>query len=164
MWYQSHWSQSLDSLRSRCVQPWLLRMTFNAYMYSDWNPAADQQALARVWRDGQKKECTHDSTSLSFGKISLILQASCTVSSQQGRSRKRYSNVRHLNKPFRLASWMTSKTPSDISLVMSYVSYSYSRNVLLAKRTRHLNANDAGTVSRSSRHQYYCTVMQAREC
>ena len=26
-------------------------------MESDWNPAADQQALARVWRDGQKKEC-----------------------------------------------------------------------------------------------------------
>ena len=24
---------------------------------SDWNPAADQQALARVWRDGQKKDC-----------------------------------------------------------------------------------------------------------
>ncbi|KAJ7219386.1 DNA repair protein, SNF2 family [Mycena pura] len=23
----------------------------------NWNPAADQQALARVWRDGQKKEC-----------------------------------------------------------------------------------------------------------
>lgn len=23
----------------------------------DWNPAADQQALARVWRDGQKKNC-----------------------------------------------------------------------------------------------------------
>lgn len=23
----------------------------------DWNPAADQQALARVWRDGQKKHC-----------------------------------------------------------------------------------------------------------
>jgi DNA repair and recombination RAD54-like protein len=23
----------------------------------DWNPAADQQALARVWRDGQTKEC-----------------------------------------------------------------------------------------------------------
>lgn len=26
--------------------------------FQDWNPAADQQALARVWRDGQKKECT----------------------------------------------------------------------------------------------------------
>lgn len=23
----------------------------------DWNPALDQQALARVWRDGQKKDC-----------------------------------------------------------------------------------------------------------
>lgn len=34
----------------------LCRVKFNAL--SDWNPAADQQALARVWRDGQKKECT----------------------------------------------------------------------------------------------------------
>jgi hypothetical protein len=23
----------------------------------DWNPASDQQALARIWRDGQKREC-----------------------------------------------------------------------------------------------------------
>jgi len=29
----------------------------NITLYSDWNPAADQQALARVWRDGQKKNC-----------------------------------------------------------------------------------------------------------
>lgn len=28
----------------------------------DWNPASDQQALARVWRDGQKKECKSFST------------------------------------------------------------------------------------------------------
>jgi DNA repair and recombination RAD54-like protein len=27
----------------------------------DWNPASDQQALARVWRDGQKKECERES-------------------------------------------------------------------------------------------------------
>lgn len=26
-------------------------------MDPDWNPAADQQALARIWRDGQKKDC-----------------------------------------------------------------------------------------------------------
>src|SRR5271170_6635448 len=26
-------------------------------LFVDWNPAADQQALARVWRDGQKKDC-----------------------------------------------------------------------------------------------------------
>jgi len=25
----------------------------------DWNPASDQQALARIWRDGQKKECMY---------------------------------------------------------------------------------------------------------
>jgi DNA repair and recombination RAD54-like protein len=23
----------------------------------DWNPANDKQAMARVWRDGQKKTC-----------------------------------------------------------------------------------------------------------
>ena len=23
----------------------------------DWNPANDEQAMARVWRDGQKKKC-----------------------------------------------------------------------------------------------------------
>lgn len=23
----------------------------------DWNPANDEQAMARVWRDGQKKMC-----------------------------------------------------------------------------------------------------------
>jgi SNF2 family DNA or RNA helicase len=27
------------------------------WLIEDWNPAADQQALARVWRDGQKKDC-----------------------------------------------------------------------------------------------------------
>ena len=32
-------------------------MLLTDWSYSDWNPAADQQALARVWRDGQKKEC-----------------------------------------------------------------------------------------------------------
>ena len=26
-------------------------------MDPDWNPASDQQALARVWRDGQRKDC-----------------------------------------------------------------------------------------------------------
>lgn len=34
-----------------------LEISFNNSDDLDWNPAADQQALARVWRDGQKKEC-----------------------------------------------------------------------------------------------------------
>ena len=33
------------------------RRTLTDFVLTDWNPAADQQALARVWRDGQKKEC-----------------------------------------------------------------------------------------------------------
>lgn len=35
----------------------LLHRRFSYWFALDWNPAADQQALARVWRDGQKKEC-----------------------------------------------------------------------------------------------------------
>lgn len=31
----------------------------------DWNPAADQQALARIWRDGQKKECELSKSAVS---------------------------------------------------------------------------------------------------
>jgi len=34
-----------------------MAVSFRANLSLDWNPAADQQALARVWRDGQKKEC-----------------------------------------------------------------------------------------------------------
>jgi DNA repair and recombination RAD54-like protein len=35
----------------------ILVEVFTDSVYIDWNPATDQQALARVWRDGQKKEC-----------------------------------------------------------------------------------------------------------
>lgn len=35
----------------------LLQLCTTADVEQDWNPASDQQALARVWRDGQKKEC-----------------------------------------------------------------------------------------------------------
>jgi DNA repair and recombination RAD54-like protein len=30
---------------------------FIEWLTEDWNPAADQQALARVWREGQRKDC-----------------------------------------------------------------------------------------------------------
>ena len=29
----------------------------NMFFFTDWNPANDEQAMARVWRDGQKKKC-----------------------------------------------------------------------------------------------------------
>ena len=42
----------------------------NDLRYADWNPAADQQALARVWRDGQKKECM-----FSPNHLEVVLQS-----------------------------------------------------------------------------------------
>ena len=33
-------------------------LVFRLVMFDpDWNPANDEQAMARVWRDGQKKKC-----------------------------------------------------------------------------------------------------------
>jgi hypothetical protein len=58
VWYQSYWRKPPYSLR-----PWYVPFALpfdimaKAFAVLDWNPAADQQALARVWRDGQKKEC-----------------------------------------------------------------------------------------------------------
>jgi hypothetical protein len=55
MWYQSYWREPSNLVRSWLVfnDLYVLPLTGDI----DWNPAADQQALARVWRDGQKKEC-----------------------------------------------------------------------------------------------------------
>lgn len=36
---------------------YLFMYLFMSIICIDWNPAADQQALARVWRDGQRKDC-----------------------------------------------------------------------------------------------------------
>jgi DNA repair and recombination protein RAD54 and RAD54-like protein len=64
----------------------------------DWNPAADQQALARVWRDGQKKECEL----IIFVHLDLIvmssLQALFIASSPLGQSKKKSSNVKLQSK------------------------------------------------------------------
>lgn len=39
----------------------------------DWNPAADQQALARVWRDGQKKECECSTATLVYSLFKVVV-------------------------------------------------------------------------------------------
>ena len=70
----------------------------------DWNPAADQQALARVWRDGQKKECSSYSTFLSkriYSKSSIV-KVLFIVSFRPARSKKKYSSDRPTNKLSRL--------------------------------------------------------------
>lgn len=43
-------------------------VTDHAIMIPDWNPAADQQALARVWRDGQKKECESQNAGRTYDR------------------------------------------------------------------------------------------------
>lgn len=42
------------SIQSGVVQFMLFRLVM---FDPDWNPANDDQAMARVWRDGQKKPC-----------------------------------------------------------------------------------------------------------
>ncbi|KAK6204507.1 P-loop containing nucleoside triphosphate hydrolase protein [Scheffersomyces amazonensis] len=57
----------------------------------DWNPASDQQALARVWRDGQKKDCfiyrfisTGSIEEKIFQRQSMKLQlSSCVVDEKE---------------------------------------------------------------------------------
>ena len=56
MRYQLDWCQSTGALRSRLERQHQSLQAADCCP-ADWNPAADQQALARVWRDGQKKHC-----------------------------------------------------------------------------------------------------------
>jgi len=81
----------------------------------DWNPANDEQAMARVWRDGQKKECFVYRL-LAVGTIEeKIFQrqahkkalSSCVVDNEED-VEKHFSvaDLRHLFK-------LEDKTPSD---------------------------------------------------
>lgn len=63
-------SHPSSSLISNLTFPLSLSLPFSPFLYftlADWNPASDMQALARVWRDGQKKDCT---SSLSRSRLS----------------------------------------------------------------------------------------------
>ena len=55
-----------DPVRSSCRVFWEIAND------QDWNPASDQQALARVWRDGQKKECTCSGHYILLQRILMI--------------------------------------------------------------------------------------------
>ena len=82
----------------------------------DWNPAADQQALARVWRDGQKKECSSYSSFLAkriYSKCS-IFKVLFIVSFRPERSKKKYSSDRPINKLSRQQLLTRRKTQSAI--------------------------------------------------
>jgi len=98
--------------------PRRLEIAFNPdSSHLDWNPAADQQALARVWRDGQKKECESSSRfilparrvqTFSFQVLSIGLF-------QLGLSKRRSSNVKPTSKPYRQPLSTKKRTPRGTS-------------------------------------------------
>uniref|UniRef100_A0A4W5QSR8 DNA repair and recombination protein RAD54-like n=1 Tax=Hucho hucho TaxID=62062 RepID=A0A4W5QSR8_9TELE len=82
----------------------------------DWNPANDEQAMARVWRDGQKKTC-YIYRLLSTGTIEeKILQrqahkkalSSCVVDEEQ--DVERHFSLGELRELFHLSEETTSDT------------------------------------------------------
>lgn len=86
---------------------------------ADWNPASDMQALARVWRDGQKKDCASlsspSSPSPSYASLtwllSVVLQASCTASSQRAPSRRRVRRAHLRFDPLSRSTRVNRLTP-----------------------------------------------------
>ena len=105
----------------------------------DWNPASDQQALARVWRDGQKKNCTwplSDAfsalTLLSRLRVSLpvayiyyLLEAMLTMDSVRRALLKRRSFNGKLTSKLCLLQWSTRRKASSVTSVLA-ISRSYS--------------------------------------
>lgn len=84
----------------------------------DWNPAADQQALARVWRDGQKKDCfvyrfiaTGTIEEKVFQRQSHKQSlSSCVVDSAEGVEVERHFSIDSLRELFQYRTNTTSDT------------------------------------------------------
>lgn len=87
----------------------------------DWNPANDAQAMARIWRDGQKKPC-YVYRLVSSGSIEeKILQrqthkkalSSCVVDSEEDVAR--HFSAADLRDLFRLDKEVLSSTHESLS-------------------------------------------------
>lgn len=73
----------------------------------DWNPANDEQAMARVWRDGQKKPCyiyrlLAVCIKLFNFEIYLLAISSFFFYFRLEQLRKKYSSVRHIKKLYQM--------------------------------------------------------------
>lgn len=69
----------------------------------DWNPANDEQAMARVWRDGQKKTCyIYRLLSVSSATKSVVAVCLCDARvcgpDRRGPSRRRSSRDRPIRR------------------------------------------------------------------
>lgn len=132
--------------------------------YTDWNPAADQQALARVWRDGQKKECTSPVHLLFlYPQPHPTCQVSCTALSQPGQLKRRSSKDKQISRRFLQQLLTRRKTQSVISPETRYENCSCSTRRLYVRHMKRSSASDAAMASKSPSHQHYYMATPARK-
>lgn len=60
----------------------------------DWNPATDLQAMARIWRDGQRRPCHVVRVCLEFALTPSTFNISSTAWSPPPPSRRRFCSGR----------------------------------------------------------------------
>jgi hypothetical protein len=126
--------------------------------------ASDQQALARVWRDGQKKECFVYRFQATGTIEEKIFQRQWVVFDFRLKKSSAISAISGVpSKICRLVLSMRQRTPSGTSLATIFDNSSSSTRRLFAIHMIHSNANDAEMASSWSKLQRYYMVMLAGE-
>ncbi|KAG9341543.1 hypothetical protein JZ751_019049 [Albula glossodonta] len=141
----------------------------------DWNPANDEQAMARVWRDGQKKTC-YIYRLLSTGTIEeKILQrqahkkalSSCVVDEEQ--DVERHFSLGELRELFSLSEDTDSDTHTRYRNKYTYTLHTHTRYMFrLHNSFKVINTLGTGTQTHTShiqtRKSHQTQIMQLFRC